>query len=89
MLNFELKCDLDLGDTGLVVSHDRLSYYGKHLCYIISKCPHGLVTKRERRTNRQAAHEAHLYIPILFFSKQPGDKKAYLSFIDCTLERFI
>jgi hypothetical protein len=29
------KCDLDPGGTGLVVAHDTLSYYNKHLCQVI------------------------------------------------------
>jgi hypothetical protein len=30
------KCDLDPGGRGLVVGHDTLSYYNKHLCQVIS-----------------------------------------------------
>jgi hypothetical protein len=71
------KCDLDPGGRGLVVAHDTLSYYNKHLCQVISDSLdkwqiNGPDTKAWRRDERMDGKTD--YIP--FFLRKGGGQSA-------------
>jgi hypothetical protein len=78
------KCELDPGGKGLVVAHDTLSYYYKHLCQVISNSfykwqSYGPDTEVERKDERTDGRSdgAFFYFPHFFLRKGGGQKAVH------------